>query len=657
MKWQTAPTYLRRLIAGPGEVSPRIELIDTASVIGPVVDLLVYFAAMGAGATASRSQVVSFTAAAAAAYFMHAHTRPGVAGRAWDWTLLVHWIVVSVLALCLRSGVFVLLTSGWGWPAHVAILFAVLATIAVTRPGYACCISFSRWSLGDGAGRDVLAVGIVAFALLLRLVYSGQVELLPEEAYYWNYSRHLDFGYLDHPPMVGWLIGLGTAAFGDTEFGVRISALCCGAIAAFFTYRLTRNLFGAPSGLVAVVLVQTLPFFFLSGMLMTPDAPLTAAWVAALYFLERAVIAGRSEAWWRAGVCLGLGLLSKYTIGLLGVSTLIFMLLDARSRQWFRHWEPYGAALVAAAIFSPVIAWNAHNEWASFVFQTARRLADSPKFALHKFIAACLVLLTPTGLIAAAALLGGRAPDALARDESMDKKRAWRFLQISILVPLAVFGAFSLRHEVKLDWTGAPWVAAVPALAFGIVVSAGSVMQGARAWIRSSWAPTVFALLLIYGVLFYYLVLGIPGFGYNKHLELIPVGWRAFGSQINEIAESTAKASGSEPLIVGMDRYGIASELAFYAPDRAKSVGEISSAHLFGNIGLMYEKWFPLGPQVGRTLLLVAWDRDDLAAARVQSNVARLEPIKSGVLMRDSHVIRQYYYRVAHGYRGFPGRE
>jgi dolichol-phosphate mannosyltransferase len=47
-------------------------------------------------------------------------------------------------------------------------------------------------------------------------------ELLPEEAYYWNYSRHLDIGYLDHPPMVAWLIRLGTMVFGQNEFGVRI---------------------------------------------------------------------------------------------------------------------------------------------------------------------------------------------------------------------------------------------------------------------------------------------------------------------------------------------------------------------------------------------------------------------------------------------------
>src|SRR5581483_12220799 len=98
----------------------------------------------------------------------------------------------------------------------------------------------------------------VSCAVLLRLIYSSQVELLPEEAYYWNYARHLDIGYLDHPPMVAWLIRLGTAVFGDTEFGVRIGAVCCGAVASFFVYRLTRNLFDEASALVALVLMQVL---------------------------------------------------------------------------------------------------------------------------------------------------------------------------------------------------------------------------------------------------------------------------------------------------------------------------------------------------------------------------------------------------------------
>jgi dolichol-phosphate mannosyltransferase len=657
MKWQTAPAYLRRLMRGTDNAAELGGRLDAALIVVPLIDLLVYFAATGAGASAGRSQIASFIVAAASHYFLQVHPQVVAAARKPDLSLYLHLMMVTLMVLILRSGVFALLTNDWGWPYLAGILFAVIATAAVMRPGYAFCIFFARSSLGRGTGWRVLCIGVVAIAFVLRLIYSGQTELLPEEAYYWNYSRHLDFGYLDHPPMVGWLISLGTAAFGDTEFGVRISALCCGAITSFFAYRLTRNLFGEPSALLAVVLIQALPFFFLAGFLMTPDAPLTAAWVAALYFLERALIAGRAGAWWYAGVSLGMGLLSKYTICLLGLSTFIFVLLDPRSRRCLARWEPYAAVSIACLMFAPVIVWNAQNEWASFVFQTSRRLVESPQFALHKLIASVLLLLTPTGFAAAALLLVGRPPDSVSRDGSADKRRAWRFIQVSLLVPLSVFALFSLRHEVKLDWTGAPLVAAVPALAFGMVRSRENLVRGVRAWIRSAWGPTIAAMLLIYGAGLYYLAVGIAGSGFNKHVELIPVGWSDFSRQINAVAEDVERTSGTDPLIVGMDRYAIASELAFYAPDRAKSLADTSSGHLFGQVGLMYERWFPLARQQGRTLLLVAWNREDLADERVKPNIERLDPIKDGVLTRGKDVIRHYYYRVAYGYRKLPGLE
>jgi dolichol-phosphate mannosyltransferase len=237
------------------------------------------------------------------------------------------------------------------------------------------------------------------------------------------------------------------------------------------------------------------------------------------------------------------------------------------------------------------------------------------------------------------------------RDAAVNGARQWRFMQVAVGVPLTIFAVFSLRHEVKLDWTGAPWVAAVPALAYGIVHSAQAMQTGLRAWIRAAWAPTLAALVLFYAAGLYYLALGIPGVGYSKHSELIPVGWQEFGAQIRQLADDTGKTGGKAPLIVGMDRYAIASELAFYAPDRVKSVSETTSAHLFGQVGLMYERWFPVDRQEGRTLLLVAWDRSDLASERLAPSVERLGPIEDGIIMRDNRVVRHYYYRLAEGYR------
>jgi dolichol-phosphate mannosyltransferase len=586
--------------------------------------------------------------------------------RTGDWRLHCHLLVVAVLALFLRGGVLGLLSLGWGWPAQVSILFAVIAGWALAARGYAYALSPAE----GGARWRALAIGLIAYAFILRLVYLGSVELLPEEAYYWNYSRHLDIGYLDHPPMVAWLIRLGTAAFGQSQFGVRIGALCCGVIASVFTYRLTRNLFGETTALAALVLAQTLPFFFLSGFLMTPDAPLTAAWAASLYYLERALVAGRPGAWWRVGLSIGIGMISKYSIGLLVPVTAAFMLWDRQSRRWWRRWEPYAAALLALAVFSPVIVWNAQHSWASFEFQTLRRLGEVPKFALHKLVASALVLITPTGVLAIALALvgrkpagvgtGGRVPDhhngevhgnnGETSGDNGEASRGWLFLSLAVLVPLAVFAIFSLRHEVKLDWTGAPWLAALPVMAVGLTV-ARAKLSGIYAWVRGAWVPTLVTMLLIYGAGLHYLVLGLPGLGYSKHIELIPVGWREFSRQITRTAAQFRKETGGDPLIVGMDRYAIASELAFYGTKGTESVLETSSAHLFGGMGLMYERWTPPELQEGRNLLLIAWDPHDLAGKTIESHAERWGPVEDDVLWQDGQVVRHYYHRFAYNYR------
>jgi dolichol-phosphate mannosyltransferase len=620
--------------------------------VAPLLDVSLFCALIGYGLPLRSCHIASFSVATALNYLLKVRSVVVARKRAQDWRLHCQWLVVSVMALFLRGGVLGLLSLDFGWPAQVSIVFAVIAGLAVTTPGYSQILSSA-----EGAARArQLAIGFTAYAFALRLVHLGSVELLPEEAYYWNYSRHLDIGYLDHPPMVAWLIRLGTDVFGQSQFGVRVGALCCGLVTSVFAYRLTRNLFDEASALAALVLAQALPFFFLSGLLMTPDAPLTAAWAASLYYLERALIAGRSQAWWRAGLSLGIGAISKYSIGLLVPVTLGFMLWDHKSRRWWWHWEPYVAALLAFAIFSPVILWNAQHEWASFAFQTSRRLAEVPRFALHKLLASILILITPTGALAvAAALMSVKPADTGAEPEHADGDAARRrlFITMAVLIPLTPFALFSLRHEVKLDWTGAPWVAALPIMAAGMI-STGTALSGFRAWIRTAWAPTLVTMLLIYGAGLHYLVLGLPGLGYGKHIELIPVGWRDFSRRIAETAAAIRKETGGDPLIVGMDRYAIASELAFYDTERTKSAVETSSAHLFEGIGLMYERWTPPELQEGRTLLLVAWTPEDLTGKTIESHAERLGPVEDQVLWRDGQLVRHYYQRVAYNYRTIP---
>jgi dolichol-phosphate mannosyltransferase len=613
--------------------------------VAPLVDVLVFCALIALSLSLRSSQIIAFAIGVGLNWLLTLRVR--AAATPMPWRAHLELLLVTLLALFLRGGALALLTQRWDWPPQIAIFFAVALGLAVTRLGYAYALSAAE----SRSTSQMFAIGIIAYSVVLRLLFAGSVELLPEETYYWNYSQHLDFGYLDHPPMVAWLIRLGTLVFGQTEFGVRAGALCCGAITSVFVYRLARNLFGEASALVAAVLAQTLPFFFLSGFLMTPDAPLTAAWAASLYYLERALIAERPGAWWRAGICLGLGMISKYSIALLAPVTLAFMIWDPKSRRWFRHFAPYMAALLALAVFSPVIIWNAQHDWVSFAFQTSRRLAEAPQFALHKLIASALVLITPTGVVAVAAALL-RATSGADGDPQATRRRL--LMNLAILIPLSVFVAFSLRHEVKLDWTGAMWTAALPALGCSMIAARLNI-RGLGAWIRSAWAPTILAMLLIYSGGLHYLVLGLPGVGYGKHIELVPVGWRDLTRHVLHAADDYRKETGSDVLIVGMDRYAIASEVAFYGRRQLHSTVETMNSYLFDGMSLMYGRWTPPESQQHRDLLLVAFSAGELQGLKIESQVDRLGPIEDVVLMQDGSVIRHYYYRLAYDYQSVAG--
>jgi 4-amino-4-deoxy-L-arabinose transferase-like glycosyltransferase len=133
---------------------------------------------------------------------------------------------------------------------------------------------------------------MIGLALLIHLFCMATANLLVEETYYWNYSQHLDFSYLDHPPMVALLIKLTTTLLGTNEFAVRAGGLLCWVIMTYFSYALSE-LIHKGCGVLSVLLISILPFFFLQSFFLTPDMPLLACWSALLYCLYRALVRKR----------------------------------------------------------------------------------------------------------------------------------------------------------------------------------------------------------------------------------------------------------------------------------------------------------------------------------------------------------------------------
>jgi dolichol-phosphate mannosyltransferase len=193
-------------------------------------------------------------------------------------------VVAGVLALGLRGGVLASALA-WGLPAWLAVTLGLALAWSLRAVGEWRILP--RLAAAPSGLRMPGAAGTLLLAIaLLHLAYLKVFPLLPEEAYYWNYAARPALGYLDHPPMVAWLIALAEALFGHGEAVVRLPALACGGVVAVFVWRLARRLVDPAGAWMAAALSVALPYaFFVAGLLITPDAPLAAAWAAALYFL------------------------------------------------------------------------------------------------------------------------------------------------------------------------------------------------------------------------------------------------------------------------------------------------------------------------------------------------------------------------------------
>ncbi len=616
--------------------APALAAIGAAAV---AADVLVFRAMHPSAERYGGAHLAGFLAAFAVAIVLAALLRRRVAPHAVPrWGTLV---LVALLIAFLRGGLLASLLdvfhASLGAAQAIASIASVAALLAALRRpgGDRDAAPAVRW--------DAFCIAAIACAVLLRLFYLGVPELIFEEAYYWNYAQHFDYGYLDHPLMVAWMIRAGVALLGNTELAVRSGAFLCWVGTGYFAWRLARELFGREAALGALMLAAVLPAYFFFGFFMSPDAPQTACWAASVYFAHRALAKGEARAWLALGAALGLGMISKYTIALLAIAVVLFVLLDRRSRGWLARREPYLGALIALVLFSPVIAWNWQHDWISFFFQSRGRIESGFSFSLHRFLGNILGLVTPTGIASIVGL--GLAAWRMRADRAIDDtaRASARLLGWLALVPLAVFAAASLFRVSKLNWTGPVWLPLLPYLALVAMPAPGAAGPRLLELCRRAWPPTIVACLLIYGAMLHWLGPGLPGARYPRDLHLI--GWRDFGGDVERLVERLRRETGRDILVVGMDRNRIASGLAFYRTRYRERAGianaaapafDTASESLFDEVGLMYELWFPAEREEGRTLLLVAKDastledRDVLAHARPAGAVIEIPVRKAG---------------------------
>ncbi len=152
-----------------------------------------------------------------------------------------------------------------------------------------------------------LLIGITLF----RLFYIQIIELAPDEAYYWTWSKQLQWAYYDHPPLVAFIIWIFTRLGGDTELGVRLGWVIIGTSLTWLLYLLGKEMFRSPAiGFFSALLMNIILLMATGAVIATPDGPQGLCWVWAIYLLWKAINEGDKKFWYGLGAVLGCGLLA-----------------------------------------------------------------------------------------------------------------------------------------------------------------------------------------------------------------------------------------------------------------------------------------------------------------------------------------------------------
>ncbi len=196
------------------------------------------------------------------------------------------------------------------------------------------------------------------------------IDALPDEAYYWVWSQHLQTGYYDHPPLIAWLIRAFTEIFGDSVWALRLPSVVGWFISAFMSWVLARRIYRSESAaFMAVLIWSSLPIVQAGFHVNTPDTALVLFTWATLYFALRALDERSLWLWIFAGTCAGLALEGKYPAVLVAAAIFLGLALTHQGRTTLATRGPWIGVVVAALVFAPVVIWNWQHEWISFAFQ------------------------------------------------------------------------------------------------------------------------------------------------------------------------------------------------------------------------------------------------------------------------------------------------
>lgn len=368
--------------------------------------------------------------------------------------------------------------------------------------------------------------------LMLGLIQAGSTELLDDEAYYWVFSQHLDWGYFDHPPMTALLIRAGYWIF-PNELGVRLLCVLLSTATIWLLEKMT--ILKEPRLFYSIIL--SMVALQLGGFLAVPDIPLLFFTALFFYRYERFLKKDTLLNTLGLGLSAACLLYSKYH----GVLILFFTLIS--NLRLFRSPRVYGAGLLAFLLFVPHLFWQYQHDFVSFRYHLQESNVNPYKLSYTLEYLVGQVLL-PGPLIGLLLL-----PAAWRYRVNNPFERALRFTAVGIY---AFFLLSSFRGRVEGNWTA-------PALIPLVLLAHAFIAERVRGqqWVYRM-LPASLLLILVLRVAM--IANMIPAKAISSRFH----SWKAWPDTLKQRTNGLP--------IVWLNSYQRASKYAFYAKQPTHSL-------------------------------------------------------------------------------------
>ena len=215
------------------------------------------------------------------------------------------------------------------------------------------------------SGNQILWQGLILL-MAINFFQAIYTELDPDEAYYWMYSKQLDWGYFDHPPMIALLVKLG-ASFLYDELGVRLGTVLLQPVTFYIVWLILGKPQDRQTVLGLLILFAAQPMLQIYGFVAVPDSPLL--FFIALFYLayQRFLKEDNGANTVFLGLMMAAMLYSKYH------GVLIILLLLLSNLKLLQQPRAYLAVLVGVIAFIPHLYWQYANDFPSFRYHLISR--------------------------------------------------------------------------------------------------------------------------------------------------------------------------------------------------------------------------------------------------------------------------------------------